>query len=89
MCTGALSIERGLTMTNQTLEIKPLPALRLAQLTAEVNDTSEIGTMTASLFDGLTQKLRSAGVALTDNGIRTYRQRRKPAEPKSASNASA
>lgn len=40
------SIERGLTMTNDTLEIKALPALRLAQVRAEVNDTTEISEVT-------------------------------------------
>lgn len=66
------SIERGLTMTNGTLEIKTLPALRLAQVSAEVNDTTEISAMTGALFDTLTQRLKAAGLAMNGGGIRTY-----------------
>lgn len=66
------SIERGLTMTNDTLQIKALPALRLAQVRAEVNDTTEISEMTGPLFDALTQRLASAGVDVEGRGIRTY-----------------
>ncbi len=66
------SIERGLTMTNHTLEIKALPALRLAQVRAEVNDTTEISEVTGPLFATLTQRLASAGVVVEGRGIRTY-----------------
>jgi len=66
------SIERGLTMTNRTLRIQPLPALRLAKVGAEVNDTSEIGAMAAVLFETLTERLAAAGVAMSGRGIRTY-----------------
>jgi len=51
------SIERGLTMTNSTLRLAPLPALRLAQVSAEVNDTSEIGAAVGIL----TSRLAAAG----------------------------
>lgn len=66
------SIERGLTMTNGTLQLKALPALRLAQVSTEVNDTTELGTTTAVLFATLTDRLAAAGLAMTDGGIRTY-----------------
>ncbi len=66
------SIERGLTVTNSTLEFKPLPALRLAQVSAEVNDTVEIPTATRELFETLTARLESAGHPLEGRGIRTY-----------------
>lgn len=66
------SIERGLTMTNETLELKPLPALRLAQVSAEVNDTTEIGAMTWTLFTTLTERLAAAGLPMNGRGIRTY-----------------
>ncbi|MFF1823605.1 MerR family transcriptional regulator [Kribbella sp. NPDC058245] len=47
------SIERGLTMTNQTLRLGPLPALRLLHLSAEVNDESEIGGAVQTLTEQL------------------------------------
>lgn len=66
------SIEKGLTMTNDTMEIKALPALRLAQVSAEVNDTTEIGALIGSLFDTLAARLTEAAVPVTGRGIRTY-----------------
>jgi len=66
------SIERGLTMTNSTLELKPLPRLRLAQTGGEVNDTTEIGTMTGILFAQLTERLTAGGLPADGQGIRTY-----------------
>lgn len=66
------SIERGLTMTNDTLEIKPLPALRVVQVSAEVNDTTEIGHAISPLFDTLKERLAAAGVTVKGGGIRTY-----------------
>ncbi len=66
------SIERGLTMTNQTLEIKPLPALRLAQVSAEVNDTTEIAAAVGPLFETLRERLTAAGRRVEGRGIRTY-----------------
>lgn len=66
------SIERGLTMTNQTLQIKALPALRLAQVSAEVNDITEIGAVVGPLFDTLAGRLAVAGVPIIGRGIRTY-----------------
>lgn len=66
------SIERGLTMTNDTLQIKALPALRLAQVGAEVNDITEIGALVGALFDTLAQRLAAAGVPVSSRGIRTY-----------------
>jgi len=66
------SIERGLTMTNGTLQIKALPALRLAQVSTEVNDTTEISRLVGSLFETLARRLTDAGVPITSRGIRTY-----------------
>ena len=66
------SIERGLTMTNPTLELKTLPALRLAQISAEVNDTTEISTVVGPLFETLAQRLTAAGLRVEGRGIRTY-----------------
>jgi effector-binding domain-containing protein len=66
------SLKRGLAMTNPTLELKPLPALRLAQVSAEVNDTTEISAVVGPLFDTLVQRLAAAGVAVEGRGIRTY-----------------
>lgn len=37
------SIEEGLLMTSTTLQLQPLPALRLAGLSAQVSDETEIG----------------------------------------------
>jgi DNA-binding transcriptional MerR regulator len=47
------SIETGLTVTNNTLHLGPLPAMRLAQVSSEVNDISEIG----DTVEMLTRKL--------------------------------
>jgi DNA-binding transcriptional MerR regulator len=66
------SIERGLTMTNPTLTLKALPALRLAQISAEVNDTTEIGAVVGPLFDTLTRRLTAAGLSVEGRGLRTY-----------------
>ncbi len=66
------SIERGLTMTNSTLELKALPPLRLAQTSAEVNDTTEIGATTSILFATLNERLAAAGLPVEGQSIRTY-----------------
>lgn len=66
------SIEKGLTRTNDTMQIKALPALRLAQVSAEVNDTTEISGLVGSLFETLTQRLAAAGLPTTGRGVRTY-----------------
>lgn len=66
------SIERGLTVTNTTLDFKRLPTLRLAQVSAEVNDAVEIATVTHELFDRLTAQLAAAGHELAGRGVRTY-----------------
>ncbi|SDM58134.1 MerR family transcriptional regulator [Allokutzneria albata] len=47
------AIERGQVMTDDTLCLGPLPALRLAGLSAEVNDTSEISAVVTALEDRL------------------------------------
>lgn len=60
------AIEKGLTMTNDTLRIQPLPALRLAQVSGAVNDTSEI----PALVDVLISRLAATGIG--GNGVRTY-----------------
>ena len=59
-------------MTNSTLELKALPALRLAQASAEVNDTTEIGTMTGILFATLNERLAVAGLPVNGETVRTY-----------------
>jgi DNA-binding transcriptional MerR regulator len=61
------SIEEGLTMATGTLRLGPLPALRLAQLSGEVNDTSEISAMVESLSEALT-----AAGAPTNGRVHTY-----------------
>lgn len=66
------SIERGLTTTNDTFRVIELPALRLAQVGAVVNDTSEIPGATGQLFALLTQRLADAGVRVHGRGVRTY-----------------
>lgn len=66
------SIERGLTVTNGTLDLKALPALRLAQVSAAVNDTSEIGAVTEALFASLTSLFAAAGRSVSGRGVRTF-----------------
>lgn len=66
------SIERGLTMTNSTLELKALPPPRLAQTSAEMNDTTEIGATTEILFATLVERLTAAGLPVKGQSIRTY-----------------
>lgn len=66
------SIERGLTMTNSTLQITSLPALRLAQVSAEVNDVTEISGIVGSLFEALVERLAAAGIEAEGAGVRTY-----------------
>jgi DNA-binding transcriptional MerR regulator len=63
------SIERGLLMTTQTLQLHPLPARRLARLATEVSDESEIG----HAVDALGERLRAllGGGPLTTL-VRTY-----------------
>lgn len=62
------SIEEGLLMTTQTLEIRPLPALRLAVLTTEVSDESEIGHAVGAL----TGELRSLLEGPAPSSVRLY-----------------
>jgi hypothetical protein len=45
------AIERGLTMTNSTLVVTALPALRIAGLRGEANDVTEIAAVVAVLLD--------------------------------------
>ncbi|WP_158891342.1 MerR family transcriptional regulator [Amycolatopsis anabasis] len=66
------SIEEGLTMTTSTLRLEPLPALRLAQVSGEVNDVSEIGDMVDALSETLAARLAAAGVPMSGRGVRTY-----------------
>lgn len=66
------SMERGLLMTNPTLELRALPALRVAQVSAEVNDTTEISSVLGPLFETLTQRLSAADLRVEGRGIRTY-----------------
>lgn len=66
------SIEKGITVVNDTLDFKPLPALRLAQVSAEVNDIPEISAVTHDLFEALTSHLASAGHAVAGRGVWTY-----------------
>lgn len=66
------SIEKGLTTTNETMQIKALPALRLAQVSAQVNDATEISALVGPLFDTLAGRLAVAGVPVAGHGIRTY-----------------
>lgn len=66
------SIERGLTMTNHTLEIKALPSLRLAQVGTAVNDVTEIAAVTGGLFETLTRRLAAAGIQVSGRGMRTF-----------------
>lgn len=47
------SIEEGLLMTTHTLQLHPLPQLRLAGLTSEVSDETEIGHAVADLTGAL------------------------------------
>ncbi|TDO34395.1 effector-binding domain-containing protein [Kribbella sp. VKM Ac-2527] len=59
-------------MTNNTLTFKTLPALRLARVTAEVNDTTEISGVSGQLVESLNQRLAAAGITGAGPGIRTY-----------------
>lgn len=59
-------------MTNNTLQLKPLPALRLAQVSSEVTDTTEISRVTGPLFDTLRSRLSDAGIPVEGAGIRTF-----------------
>ncbi|RKS76260.1 DNA-binding transcriptional MerR regulator [Actinomadura pelletieri DSM 43383] len=69
------AIEEGLTMVTGTLHLRPLPALRLAQVSGEVNDTSEIGAMVSALSETLAARLSAAGTPLVGRGVRTYHGR--------------
>lgn len=59
-------------MTNSTLRLTSLPALRLAQVSGEVNDTSEIGEAVGILSGTLTARLAAAGAPAHGAAIRTY-----------------
>jgi len=63
------SIERGLLMTTQTLQLHPLPARRLARLATEVGDESEIGHAVAALTERLCALLGGGALAAI---VRTY-----------------
>jgi len=65
------SIEKGMTMTISTLRFEPLPAIRLAQVAGEVNDTSEIRGVVAALSETLAARLAAAGVVLEER-VCTY-----------------
>jgi DNA-binding transcriptional MerR regulator len=66
------SIERGLTMTNDTLQLRELPRLRLARVAAEVNDISEIGAMIQMLVERAAGELDAAGAHPSGPRIHTY-----------------
>lgn len=59
-------------MTNSTLQLTSLPALRLAQASAEVNDVSEIPAVVGSLFQTVAGHLADAGIEVGTPGVRTY-----------------
>ena len=63
------SIENGLTMTAQTLTLHPLPARRLAGLTTEVSDETEIGHAVGSLTAELRARL---GTDWDGAAVRSY-----------------
>ncbi|WP_018681414.1 MerR family transcriptional regulator [Actinokineospora enzanensis] len=63
------AIEREQSMTTETLRLQSLPALRLAQVSGEVNDTSEIKSMVRALAASLTGQLTAAGVP---DGLRVH-----------------
>lgn len=58
------SIEEGMTMTESTLRLEPLPALRLAGVSGEVDDTSEIKAMVDVLSETLAVRLAAGGAPL-------------------------
>ena len=66
------SLERGLIMTNDTLQLRELPPLRLLRAGAEVNDISEIGAMTQVLAERATQRLAAAGMPVPGPRVHTY-----------------
>jgi len=66
------SIERGLAMTNDTLQLHELPPLRLVRAGAEVNDVSEIGAMIRALVEQANRQLTAAGVRVTGPRVHTY-----------------
>jgi DNA-binding transcriptional MerR regulator len=57
------SIEEGMSMTESTLRLQPLPALRLAHVSGEVNDTSEIRAMVGALTEALAERLAAVGAS--------------------------
>lgn len=65
------SIERGLTMSNDTFQMKTLPMLRLAQMATVVNDTTEIGSVVGGLQQQLAQRLNAAGISAEGSVVRT------------------
>ena len=52
-----------MTMTESTLRLEPLPALRLAGVSGEVGDTSEIKAMVAVLSETLAARLATVGAS--------------------------
>lgn len=69
------SIERGLEMSEHALEIGPLPALRLAQVRVQVNDTTEISTVLPDVVRDLTVGLAGAGLTAIGPRVTTYHGR--------------
>ncbi|SHF82672.1 GyrI-like domain-containing protein [Streptoalloteichus hindustanus] len=59
-------------MTDGALRLEPLPALRLAQLSGEVDETHEIPAMVDDLLGALNTRLTAAGVPLDGRVVRTY-----------------
>ncbi|MFI0485568.1 hypothetical protein [Actinomadura sp. 9N215] len=61
-------------MTDGTLRLRlqPLPALRLAQVSAQVDDVDEIAATVEALFWTLTARLAAAGAPMSGRVIRTY-----------------
>lgn len=62
------SIEEGLLMTRHTLQLHPLPALRLAGLRTDVDDETEIGHAVLTLDAAVRERLPSGTTAV----VRTY-----------------
>lgn len=66
------SIERAMTMTPTSLQRRALPALRLAQVSTAVNDTTEIPDATARLYESLSARLAAIGRPMRGRGVRIY-----------------
>ncbi len=66
------SIEEGLQMITQTLQLHPLPALRLARLGTEVRDETEIGHAVVALDARVRAHLAADGRPWDGTVVRTY-----------------